>query len=102
MARTAPTYVMGVDQDCVIEFLASHGRPDLVSVVVDQALTWAPTFRPGFDRGYQLAVDGAKRRVIVTRPHGAGKRPAVLLIGGIGCYSLDGLLRIEVDRHFSS
>lgn len=40
-----------------------------------------------------VAVDGAKRRVIVTRPRIAGKHPAVLLIGGIGCYSLDGLLR---------
>lgn len=38
-------------------------------------------------------VAGAKRRVIVTRPRGEGKHPAVLLIGGIGCYSLDGILR---------
>ena len=36
---------------------------------------------------------GAKRRVIVTRPKSAGRHPAVMLIGGIGCYSLDGLLR---------
>lgn len=35
----------------------------------------------------------AKRRVIVTKPRGAEKHPAVLLIGGIGCYSLDGILR---------
>jgi pimeloyl-ACP methyl ester carboxylesterase len=34
-----------------------------------------------------------RRRVIVTRPHDTAKHPAVLLIGGIGCYSLDGLLR---------
>lgn len=36
---------------------------------------------------------GAKRRIIVTRPRSTGKHPAVLLIGGIGCYALDGLLR---------
>jgi len=36
---------------------------------------------------------GAKRRVIVTRPRGAGKHPAVLFLGGIGCYPFDGLLR---------
>jgi len=36
---------------------------------------------------------GGKRRTIVTRPKGEGKHPAVLLIGGIGCYSLDGILR---------
>lgn len=38
-------------------------------------------------------VNGSKRRVIVTKPRGSGQHPAVLLIGGIGCYSLDGLLR---------
>ena len=36
---------------------------------------------------------GGKRRTIVTRPRSEGKHPAVLLIGGIGCYSLDGILR---------
>jgi pimeloyl-ACP methyl ester carboxylesterase len=41
---------------------------------------------------------GSKRRVIVTRPPGAGKHPAVLLLGGIGCYSLDGLLRPAEPR----
>lgn len=43
-----------------------------------------------------VAVDGSKRRTIVTRPPAKGSKdkfPAVLLIGGIGCYSLDGLLR---------
>lgn len=36
---------------------------------------------------------GAKRRVIVTRPRDTAKHPAILLMGGIGCYSLDGILR---------
>ena len=40
-----------------------------------------------------VEVSGAKRRVIVTRPRDEGKHPAVLLIGGLGCYSLDGILR---------
>jgi pimeloyl-ACP methyl ester carboxylesterase len=40
-----------------------------------------------------VEASGSKRRVIVTRPRTAGKHPAVLLIGGIGCYSLDGILR---------
>jgi pimeloyl-ACP methyl ester carboxylesterase len=40
-----------------------------------------------------IDAGGAKQRVIVTRPRGTGTHPAVLLIGGIGCYSLDGLLR---------
>ncbi len=37
-------------------------------------------------------VDGAKRRVIITRPKSSGRFPAVLLIAGLGCYSVDGEL----------
>jgi pimeloyl-ACP methyl ester carboxylesterase len=37
-----------------------------------------------------VLVDGAWRRVIITRPKAAGHYPAVLFIGGLGCYSLDG------------
>jgi pimeloyl-ACP methyl ester carboxylesterase len=40
-----------------------------------------------------VEAGGSKRRVIVTKPRGGGRHAAVLLIGGIGCYSLDGLLR---------
>ena len=39
-----------------------------------------------------VTVEGARRRTIVTRPKAAGRYPAVLLIGGLGCYSLDGEL----------
>lgn len=37
-----------------------------------------------------VRVDGTLRRTIVTAPRGARqRRPAMLLVGGIGCYSLD-------------
>lgn len=36
------------------------------------------------------AVNGTRRRVILTRPKTSGRHPAALLIGGLGCYSLDG------------
>lgn len=39
-----------------------------------------------------VTAGGAKRRVIVTHPKASGRHPAVLLIGGLGCYSLDGEL----------
>lgn len=39
-----------------------------------------------------VTAGGARRRVIVTRPKAPGRHPAVLLIGGLGCYSLDGEL----------
>ncbi len=39
-----------------------------------------------------VTVNGGQRGVIVTRPKSAGRFPAVLIIGGLGCYSLDGEL----------
>lgn len=42
-----------------------------------------------------VTVDGARRRTIVTRPKSAGHYPAVLLVGGLGCYSLDGELNVN-------
>jgi len=39
-----------------------------------------------------VVAQSARRRTIVTRPKTAGRHPAVLLIGGLGCYSLDGAL----------
>ena len=45
---------------------------------------------PNFDVLYRaVETSGGRRRVIVTKPKAAGKYPAVLLVGGIGCYSLD-------------
>ncbi len=39
-----------------------------------------------------VVVEGARRRVIITRPKASGRYPAVLIMGGLGCYSLDGSL----------
>jgi len=39
-----------------------------------------------------VTVEGTRRRVIVTRPQARGRYPAVLIMGGLGCYSLDGEL----------
>ena len=41
-----------------------------------------------------VLAGGSRRRVIVTRPKTSDRHPAVLLIGGLGCYSLDG----EISR----
>ena len=40
-----------------------------------------------------VAVRGAGRRVIVTRPNHPGRLPAVLFLQGLGCESLDGIDR---------
>ena len=36
-------------------------------------------------------MDGANYSAILTRPQAEGKYPAVFVIGGLGCYSLDNL-----------
>jgi alpha-beta hydrolase superfamily lysophospholipase len=37
-----------------------------------------------------IEVDGSLRRTLVTVPRGSqGRRPAVLILGGMGCYSID-------------
>ena len=44
-----------------------------------------------------VVAQGARRRTIVTHPKSAGRYPAVLLVGGLGCYSLDGALNAADD-----
>ncbi|HRI44178.1 MAG TPA: alpha/beta fold hydrolase [Fimbriimonadaceae bacterium] len=45
----------------------------------------------GFDVVYDQVVSQGKRiRLILTKPHTPGKHPVVMLIGGIGAYSVDG------------
>ena len=51
---------------------------------------------PYADVLYQsVMVRGARRRVIVTKPTRAGRMPAVLLMHGLGCYSVDNTDRQE-------
>jgi hypothetical protein len=38
-----------------------------------------------------IQIDGANYQAILTRPSAPGRYPAVFLIGGLGCYSLDNL-----------
>lgn len=43
-----------------------------------------------YDTAYDaVEADGVLRRVIVTKPKGDSRHPAILLVGGIGCYSMD-------------
>ena len=41
-----------------------------------------------------VTVEGSRRRTIVTRPKTTGRHPAVLLIEGLGCDSVDGALTL--------
>lgn len=54
---------------------------------------------PEFDVLYRAVhTKGGRRRVIVTKPKASGKYPAVLMVGGIGCYSLDNFQPTDAYR----
>ena len=40
-----------------------------------------------------VSAGGERQRTVVTKPAGAGPFPAVLLVGGVGCYSIDNPLQ---------
>src|SRR4029077_1455151 len=45
-----------------------------------------------FDILYRtIDIDNAKYQTIITKPRSMGRYPAILLIAGLGCYSLDHL-----------
>jgi uncharacterized protein len=46
---------------------------------------------PDFDFQYGVVEtdEGDLRRTIIRKPHGDGPFPAIVMLGGIGCYSLD-------------
>ena len=45
-----------------------------------------------------VAAGGGRRRVIVTHPRDGARHPAVLLVGGIGCFSVDSPSGIDPYR----
>lgn len=47
---------------------------------------------PDFDIAYdEVKAGDSVRRTIITKPKSGARHPAVLLAGGIGCYSIDGV-----------
>ncbi|HTD36582.1 MAG TPA: PDZ domain-containing protein, partial [Candidatus Limnocylindrales bacterium] len=65
-----------------------NGAPQTLNVTLGTA---ANEHDPAFEMLYQsITVDGTLRRTLVGVPNAArGRRPAVMLIGGIGCFSVD-------------
>jgi pimeloyl-ACP methyl ester carboxylesterase len=67
---------------------AAHTTGQNETTVADQTSELATDFDVLYG---QVDVDRAKYQTIITKPKAAGRYPAVLLIGGLGCYSLDHL-----------
>jgi uncharacterized protein len=98
VTRLGSVDVTGVDQFVnTVRSLRSHTRVPVTLVRDGQRVTMtiAPRERPvesspDFDIEYtSVEADGSRRRVIVTRPRLSGRHPAILLVGGIGCFSFD-------------
>jgi len=50
-----------------------------------------------FDIIYSSVLSGSNQlRTIITKPKGEGKYPAILIIGGVGCYSIDNPMITEI------
>jgi alpha-beta hydrolase superfamily lysophospholipase len=76
-------------------------RPETVDFLIERegrqrVITMRPEVPPrreapdfGIHYGAVETVDGVLRRTIITRPHGDGPFPTVVMLGGIGCYTLD-------------
>jgi uncharacterized protein len=70
-----------------VEFYRNQSRR-----IVDVVLGTPPSESPsGLDTVYgTITVDGTLRRTLLTMPKNAAQRlPAMLIMGGIGCYSVD-------------
>ncbi|HEV3330689.1 MAG TPA: alpha/beta fold hydrolase [Bryobacteraceae bacterium] len=97
----------GVPVTAPIQFsqaIARHLAGEVVRVAISrsaQQLTLLPVLKPRpFETSpnaevlyRSVGVRGVRRRVIVTRPKGTGRLPAVLLMQGLGCESVDGIDR---------
>lgn len=72
-----------------VQVAVRHGNDEVVRAAVLKPRPYETS--PHADVLYRsVDVRGSRKRVIVTRPHRAGRMPAVLLMQGLGCYSLDG------------
>ncbi len=65
-----------------------NGREEIVIVHPAEVPRLA---HPDFDFQYGAVEteDGTLRRTIIRKPHGNGPFPTIMMLGGIGCYSLD-------------
>ncbi len=73
----------------------THVPVGVVRAGAARSITFVARERPretsaDFDVVYTaVAAPGGVRRVLVTHPHAGGPHPTVMLVGGIGCYSID-------------
>lgn len=68
--------------------LVRNGAPLTLGVTLAPAPTETD---PAVDTLYRsVSIDGTLRRVLLTVPHGAkGPFPAMMIVGGIGCFTID-------------
>ncbi|TVP98907.1 MAG: alpha/beta fold hydrolase, partial [Balneolaceae bacterium] len=81
-----------------------NGRDEVLTVhPVEVPRLEHPDFE--FHYGALETDDGVLRRTIIRKPHGDGPFPTIVMLGGIGCYSLDsreGLAYIDLLNDLAS
>jgi len=77
------------ERPAALEFtIERNGRDESVTVHPEEV---PKLTHPDFDFQYGVVEtdDGTLRRTIIRKPHGDGPFPTIMMLGGIGCYSLD-------------
>jgi uncharacterized protein len=93
------------ERPAALEFtIERNGRDEIVTVHPEEV---PKLTHPDFDFQYGVVetVDGTLRRTIIRKPPGDGPFPAIMMLGGIGCYSLDsseGVAYIDMLNEFAS
>lgn len=91
---------VGAPAECIAVFRTKNGGETVALEYIRDGkreskkitLKERPRQKPdGFDVQYgQVVTNGKRIRLILTKPTTPGKHPVVMLIGGIGAYSVDG------------
>jgi uncharacterized protein len=110
---TVNDFVVSMDGESIlnashfIELLKKHQGGDKVKIgfyrkgkLQATAMTLLPKqmeTSDAYDIVYSSVMSGTNQlRTIITKPKGGGIHPAVLLIGGVGCYSIDNIAASEI------
>jgi uncharacterized protein len=77
------------DRPAEVSFELVRDGKELSITVFPQPVPWRESDDFDIHYGAVEVADGELRRTITTQPRGEGPFPTIVMLGGIGCYSLD-------------
>lgn len=69
-----------------IDYVRNAARATTTATLVPAPIETSPDIDVIYDA---VASGSSIRRTVITKPKGGGRHPAVLIVGGIGCYPID-------------